>query len=77
MNELEQPEEMEAEVSLMPPSEIGGDNLPAARQSGVVEYRKQLVKEYHKGAPSLMQRLKEQGTLRLFQLRELSCLRRR
>jgi len=55
---------VEAEVSLMPPERISDDSqLPVKPSpSGVVEYRKQLLEEYHKGAPSLIERLKKMGS---------------
>jgi len=64
MSEFDEVEVQDQEMSLVTPGEIkGGENLPGRpAPSGVVEYRRQLVKEYHKGAPSLIERLKKLGT---------------
>lgn len=61
-DEFEKADE-EVGASLVEPERISNDSqLPAnASPSGVVEYRRQLVEEYHKGAPSLVKRLKDAG----------------
>ena len=51
-------------VVLSPPTDISKQEstLPAnTMPADIVEYREQLVEQYHKGAPSLTQRLREAG----------------
>ena len=69
----EKPEETEFEnadkeagvVVLQPPKDSSGESsaLPTKRNlpANIVEYREQLVQQYHRGSPTLVQRLRQAG----------------
>jgi len=62
MNEFEEADSVVGvvEVAEKPttlPAESNKGNLPA----NVIEYREQLVKQYHKGAPSLVEKIRQAG----------------
>lgn len=58
MNDFEKVDKEAEEISK---SIVSVDNLPTRPTSNMMEYRKELIKKYHGGAVSLIEKLTEQG----------------